>query len=929
MPRSVIYQRILWKESQELWRLWLAFAVIAVLLQTAARVLSPSIARVDADGLFGIALVLTALYCAGCGASLFAGEREAGVYEFLRSLPISSRDLLLAKTRFALRSIGALALFTAFSAAVLSGFTLPNKDWWWETGAYLGSWGIEFFLGTVLCSLLLRRVLVAAVLGALLGMAIPIFFARLFDYLASFLPEPNLFGRIVDTTQAVFALRMTIAIVMAVIDFRLGCRWLRGSGVRWTRIVAFRSAKVAIDLRCFRGAKGDSPRNFRGAKGDCRAGLGRLVWQSLRQSAAPAVFSWVAPLVPAIMLADCLLGWFDGSKESAWSRAAALHAVLIGLLTGTFVFAGDWRGRAFRFFADRGVPPGTFWLGRQIAWLLLTAVLILPHAALLLARNPRLATLAGSLAIVGYAVGQFTSMLMPRSLVAGLFGLMLTAAFSVWGALMFVLEVPGSLSVAPVAAALLAATRLRAHDWLHERNSRPAWLVIGLVLAAPLLVLPPAVWLYRVYEIPAVDPGFSPEEYDRPCTPDEQATAAIYSKCLARFISLEDVRLRRGEGEQVAPDIDRLQPPVLRPAHVDWLEANHKIIDRIVEATRRPAPNFCEPSAAAMLESPLSRHHHLGDLGNLLIADGLQLEQSGNLDGACDRYLAALRLAAQAWHRSPDLNLLMMARVWMHWGHWAAHPGQTPQRILAAMHRVDAIFAALPSVEDSVKTRYLLRRRLVLSQESQWARLYWPQSIQHFSDVLRWLPRERARLLRIVDQLARYDLERARGAEVAVRAGRRIPVVRDANAACREHPAGRWLRTTCSYFDPDKLMAGSHDAEQCLARMEDLRRTTRVMLAIEAWKLEHGRLPDSLDDVVGKDLSGTAVNPISKRPFGYLPHGVPMEMDGIPAGTPFIWSPDSAADRPHGRLMLDGSTQGTEKKARLEWSGGTAEVILP
>ena len=52
--------------------------------------------------LYLIALAFPALYALGCGATLFAGEREAGTYEFQRSLPVRAWAVFVGKIVLAL-----------------------------------------------------------------------------------------------------------------------------------------------------------------------------------------------------------------------------------------------------------------------------------------------------------------------------------------------------------------------------------------------------------------------------------------------------------------------------------------------------------------------------------------------------------------------------------------------------------------------------------------------------------------------------------------------------------------------------------------------------------------------------------------------------------------------------------------------------------
>lgn len=57
--------------------------------------------------------------------------------------------------------------------------------------------------------------------------------------------------------------------------------------------------------------------------------------------------------------------------------------------------------------------------------------------------------------------------------------------------------------------------------------------------------------------------------------------------------------------------------------------------------------------------------------------------------------------------------------------------------------------------------------------------------------------------------------------------------------------------------------------------VENYRRATRLILAIEAWKLEHGRLPKSLEDLKGKYPDQLPIDPYTGGEFDYEPKGRP------------------------------------------------------
>ncbi len=84
-----LFRRLIWKEYRLQRALWLAVAAISSLLMLLVYAVGAgSLSEAEQwHPLFGIALVFPALYALGCGAVLFAGEHEAGTYEFERALP--------------------------------------------------------------------------------------------------------------------------------------------------------------------------------------------------------------------------------------------------------------------------------------------------------------------------------------------------------------------------------------------------------------------------------------------------------------------------------------------------------------------------------------------------------------------------------------------------------------------------------------------------------------------------------------------------------------------------------------------------------------------------------------------------------------------------------------------------------------------------
>jgi ABC-type transport system involved in multi-copper enzyme maturation permease subunit len=95
------------------------------------------------DFLFAASLGLAAFYALGSGATLFAAEREAETYEFLRWLPAKPLAVFAGKVLFALASTAALFLVAWTVPLVLAG-KLPDRLSHEEIWAVFGLGGIEF-----------------------------------------------------------------------------------------------------------------------------------------------------------------------------------------------------------------------------------------------------------------------------------------------------------------------------------------------------------------------------------------------------------------------------------------------------------------------------------------------------------------------------------------------------------------------------------------------------------------------------------------------------------------------------------------------------------------------------------------------------------------------------------------------------------------
>ncbi len=633
-----------------------------------------------------------------------------------------------------------------------------------------------------------------------------------------------------------------------------------------------------------------------------RTALGRLLWHQWRQSVRMMAALGVL-LVP--LLLTVISQWGQRGRVDELRVAVVAVLALAGVpLMGACVFLADQRGDGFRFFAERGIRPGYVWLSRHLVWmpaLLFCSVLVLIAVLLVLdppAREPRYAAFVlgcvFGLAILGYASGQLCSMLLRSGILAGFLSLVLSGLLCGWAWLMWYLSVPWIWSVAPIPLLLLLASWLRAPDWLLERNTLRAWLRPALALIVPAVSLLAAVPVYRVYEIPAVDPGFSPEEYARPATAEEKATFEMYRRASLMFVLKETPRgATDGDEEGAAPESEAERTA----RETAWIEANQEAIELTIKASRRKACDFFDP------QSDPSKVEVLQDTRSLcgvLLASARQLESEGGLDAALERYLAAVRVSLHLRHRGawvgPDVADLIETDVYDHLATWAADPDQTPQRIGAAIVELGRLTEDLPSRSDGIKSEYLWTRRIIAGDPDTLAQLDLRRREEFWATLaLKWLPWERARAGRVLNLMTARELKSLDDVEWAISRGASFTLPDSSGDDPQWLAMGRSTPWLAAFYYPR-----SWSDTRTSASIETRRRAVRLLLALQAWKLKHGELPTTLDELVGPYLDRVPVDPYSAEPFRYFPEGLPIpvtsrpwdfgEPDVVEARTPFIWS---------------------------------------
>lgn len=884
MSYAIIY-RTLWKEYRTLRGFWMALLVIGLLFQWVLLVAAGATPQLAA-----VALVVTALYALGCGATAFAVEREEGTIDLLRQLPTHGSDIVWGKVAFALGSTAALLATLLLPGGLIfwrSGIEIDSEAAWF--GAISGplmflealAWGTFF-------SLVVRRPVVAAVLGVTAASV-----------------SLSMLGAVVGESQHVFSGEEHPLVLESLIPLRVAV------------VIGVSLACVPLVPRWYQGRRRHTPETSTAESttgkqvvhpGTAPRAWWALCWQQARQLRSV----WLAT---PLLIAAVALGFTLDAPS-----ATLLYATLAATVVGGTAFQADQDREQYRFLAERPVSPGLVWWSRQGATLLVTLLIVGVFAGVVVFWLPwdrgavsswEAVTIGALVFLLAYASGQWWSIVVRGNLMVVALALATTMLLSGWAMLMLMGMVPWWWSVVPLPLALLLSTRLRTKGWLLERGGAEAWLIPALPLVAAATILPGAAAAYRVFSIPLVDPGFDVAAYRRPPSAEERAVGEIYAAA-AKVLSehrMPQSSGPRSEELEAAPEemlgpyhaaeIEPLwQPPT--PEQLAWLDRNRPALDLALQAADRES---CW----------LATDVDLGGLIQLVQLDGLRLQEQGNLDEAWRRYLAAMRMlehwvqgAPSSWNwyslqlRRSEVMEAMVG--------WTAAGGESPERLAAAMADYRAAQDRIVGYAETLKAEYIRFEKLLDGD---------PATMH----ALR-LDRRTVRSLAVARILLFWEVARARRVARYYTAShlQRVEQIEGILDGRQPHP-GSSNALLKEVIEPPRFVA---DIDQRLwlgffstpwwdptVQFEADHRATLVRMAIAAWKLEHDKLPDQLEDLTARYLDSLPLNPWTGEEIIYLPEGLPMPYGSnrqiVPAETPLLWMPSVAGQTVEEGLPLDHS----------------------
>jgi hypothetical protein len=569
-----MFWRFVWKEFRMLRGLWLAVAVMGLLVQCAERTLLPYSADL-AITLFSTGIAAAVLFAVGAAATTFSVEHEDETYELLARLPAMWWPVFAGKTLVTATSALLLALVLSFSGFLPGAQSLSSHD----AAALCGMLGfgiVEALAWGTLFSLLIKRPLLAAIVTLVVGaVTVNMVVTYSSEYgAASLRPE-----------SYVKALPLRLAIVVAVFAASIFAarKWLIAGrqsnsalapGIR-TRIARYWPSAIGLLRRRKKVAAGETRPRM----------LPRLLWQTWRENRK-------------LLCVPVLLGFFlfagvgaaiglshpqgDAPGLGIWSTLLFIPA-----LYGAIAFYADQRPGNVRFLAEHAARPRQVWLARNCVWLgtlvAIWTVLMILGALWVLARlgfsyrhfieeyldrnqfeypntpstlyetaEALFAILRGASLtffgmLVAYSIGQFCSMAVRSEILAAFLSLLLSVVVAGWVFVVFFWQLSAWLFLMPLFVGFVLATWLRAPDWVAGRNSLRTWMkpaaavivpivLIGLLLPARRLgQLAPTLARETAVVHDAIAGKLSTFQADN--TPEARATAQMYVSAAERLAS--------------------------------------------------------------------------------------------------------------------------------------------------------------------------------------------------------------------------------------------------------------------------------------------------------------------------------------------------------------------------------------------------------
>lgn len=517
-----------------------------------------------------------------------------------------------------------------------------------------------------------------------------------------------------------------------------------------------------------------------------------------------------------------------------------------------------------------------------------------------------------------FSVGQLVSLMIPRAVTSMLVGLLVLGVTVAWWYVISMLRVPLAIAVLPLLVGMLAAAWGRMSDWLEERSGWRRWLRLATTALVPMFFAFVGMAAYRVYEVPAVElpwrsTGLMTSNAEARRT--GEAWVRLSEQLESPWSSEDAPKNSIGGGFFPVLDMDLNR---IREAHWngfaerDWLTKNSAILEE--------AMLLAKCSECVMPKSWDSfderKRKQFGRVAMLLKMSAFESLANHRLEEALQRALALYQFGIHLsrshgnrdqWYRGLDVQSAALHVLC----EWAMSGDQTTESLVAALGK--SKLGTLHPIAQLVRAegRFAVDPQEMLRAEHDYSVEMRDLRWRDAAAPHRWAFWEQWREKRLLNVLA------AEGAANIRRSMRQNPfpghyvvddsfdrLLRDAEDGsdriwyAREPMSRgqRWQQTTLGI----SLGWGWNEYEvknflPTWASLEAHRRGLWLTIALQAYRLRHGKLPDRLDELVGPFMDRLPTDPISGQAFEYRVGGVPIELmsDGrrLPPNTPYLSIP--------------------------------------
>jgi hypothetical protein len=888
-----MYLRLWWKDARQFWPIWVFLILAATVTQgLMVHYGGPEMRDVGAWSI--VALCWTTLYAFAVSAAAFAGERETGTLRLLDILPASRRVVWASKVSFAFGTTLALAA-TLLAIAALGGndqVVLTRGTPAFANGLLaIGSVLLLALILGLFCSSIMSNALLAAVASIVLvtiGWSI----------LAAGLDQYSVFG-----TNRIGLLVGYLGVVLATLPASyIAFTWSRRNRrvpirlriqapivVSWGSASRVRQEGGPVRDQSPSTVEAPAPvpivastvaaRPWSADQRRPRSWLTEmrfLIWETMWEGRRTWSFLLVIGLILPVSLA--LYEYMRNPRfATSWNGLDLSFAIpwnaLVALVAGVSVFGLENRARTSRFLVHHGARPGAVWLAKLVTWcfglaIIWVPLLIMTSEAQPVIAPPRIRENLIEIALClpfAFAVGLLCGMVIPRGITAGLVALVI--AITVGSAQVALVrgEMLPMWGLAAMPVALLAVTWAWRGDWLLDRPAPGRYVRLGLILTTTFGMLLGGYAGVRAWGIPDPGPIGEPSVWIASASlPPDRNAAELYREAARKFEThraefgntLVDVLGTTESGEQ-----ERAQKRI-----------RSEVLALIRQAAARPDCRFVQTERLTLaqgVDMPPMR-----ELVGLVIIDAQDRIGQKDLPGAWDDIVVLIRMARHVSEGATMIQGTALALAIEKEAldlaiNWATAPGQTPDRLRAAIAAYRDLPRLIPPAEITRAEAILVERTIDLPKEDLEGlvleSLIGPKALNEGKVPVwaaLWLdmittPWERARARRAIRRFAFAFIQIAalEPWELWPTLGPRDPSFYHLGSS----PLARVLVPN---------MASTLNLEY---HNEVARRAIVQVMAIRAWQLKHdGRFPDHLEDIVPDELPSLPVDPYSGQPFVYV-----------------------------------------------------------